>query len=113
MRRDKRWKQAGEMKKGTEKNKAYKNLKDYYAFNKRSIEIYQKNIRNNGDLKDHINADVARPTFERAFNAVEEYLYGERGRPRFKTFQRLNSLQAKAANLILFLTVKPLSIIHR
>jgi len=44
MRRDKRWKQAGEMKKGTEKNKAYKNLKDYYGFNKRSLEIYQKNI---------------------------------------------------------------------
>lgn len=97
MRRDKRWKQAGEMKKGTEKNKAYKNLKDYYGFSKRSIEIYQKNIRNNGYLKDHINADVARPTFERAFNAVEEYLYGERGRPRFKPFQRLNSLQAKSA----------------
>tara|TARA_B100002019_G_scaffold248753_1_gene227820 strand:+ start:227 stop:376 length:150 start_codon:yes stop_codon:yes gene_type:complete len=40
MRRDKRWKQAGEMKKGVDKNKAYKNLKDYFLTEIPHIETY-------------------------------------------------------------------------
>jgi putative transposase len=32
----------------------------------------------------------------RAFRAAEQYAFGKRGRPRFKSLNRLNSIEGKA-----------------
>jgi hypothetical protein len=40
----------------------------------------------------------------RAFRAAEQYAFGKRGRPRFKSLNRLNSIEGKADAVIRYLT---------
>jgi hypothetical protein len=48
-------------------------------------------------LKDHLPGHVAQTAATRAFNAVLQYAFGKRGRPKFRGRDRYNSFESKEA----------------
>ena len=55
-------------------------------------------------IGDHLGSHDTQTTSLRAFRAAEQYAFGKRGRPRFKSLNRLNSIEGKADAVIRYLT---------
>jgi putative transposase len=48
-------------------------------------------------LRDHLPGHVAQTAATRAFNAILQYAFGKRGRPKFTRRDRYNSFESKEA----------------
>src|SRR6202048_4539266 len=71
-----------------------------FAFTSREIEKHALSCRNACWIGDHLGSHDTQTTSLRAFRAAEQYAFGKRGRPRFKSLNRLNSIEGKADAVI-------------
>jgi putative transposase len=73
--------------------KAFRDLRKAFGFSWISLKTLTQDCRNDCWIKDHLNSQECQATTKRAFSAVEQYMYGARGRPRFRGHGYLNSFE--------------------
>jgi hypothetical protein len=96
MRSSVQWQFAREMPKGKERNEAFKALNAEFGFSEYALHDFVKPVRINAGWKHRLSAQEAQKIATRVFKAVNEYLFGTRGKPRFKGVNRpLHSLEGK------------------
>jgi putative transposase len=118
MRESKAWQAAQAMPKHTEKaiekaqdkdrlkaenkarSEAFKVVQEKFAFNSASIQKFGQQCRDACWIGDHLGSHDTQTTTLRAFRAVEQYLFGKRGRPCFKRFNHLECVEGKEQAVI-------------
>ena len=82
-----------------------------FGFTSREIEKHALSCRNACWIGDHLGSHDTQTTSLRAFRAAEQYAFGKRGRPRFKSLNRLNSIEGKADAVIRY-RAEPVPAVH-
>lgn len=98
MRADNQFKQAVEVHKKKEGKKVaralFKELETKYGYSAYGLNSYTKQWNNkNGFLS--IGAALSQQLAKRAFNAVKQYQIGKRGKPRYKGYRGISSIEDK------------------
>jgi len=75
--------------------KLFRQAREKADFNYPSIQRWGIRCKNACWIGDHLDTHTAQKVIERAFHAVNEWLLGKRGRPRFKPKRRFRSLESK------------------
>ncbi len=82
---------------GEERTKTFRGLCETFGFSAHAIESYGTACKNACWIGTHLDAHVAQKVSRRAFDAVQQYSFGKRGRPRFKgRIKALSSLEGKS-----------------
>ena len=104
IRNDSRYEEAKDLPKqvngrsNTKRTKIYSTLRKEYGFTNRSIQSYGSSLRR-FFIRDHVGAQEAQVLAVRAYDAVNEWFVGKKGKPRFKgNGHGLHSLTAKDGN---------------
>ena len=101
MRADERWQKACKMPRATDaqriaRGSAFSKLRSDYGFSEyEAHEIVARHLRASKNLIDLIDSHIAQTLATRAFDACKQYLFGARGRPRFKRHGTIASVQGK------------------
>ena len=99
----------------TAKNKAkanaFKAVREKFAFTSGSIQKYGEQCRNACWIGDHLGSHDTQTTTLRAFSAVEQYAFGERGRPCFTRFNQLAAIEGKEQAVIRY-KADPMPALH-
>ena len=95
MRESKAYQKARAMPKSKERTQCFKDLNTAFGFSDYEIQAYGTACKNACCFKDHLDVHVCQKIATRAFNAVREYAFGKRGRPRFKGKNHLDSVEGK------------------
>jgi putative transposase len=93
------------------KAKAFKVVREKFAFTSGSIQKYGEECRNACGIGDHLGSHDTQTTTLRAFRAVEQYAFGERGRPCWKRFNQLESIEGKEQAVIRY-KADPIPALH-
>lgn len=104
MRESKAWQAARKLPKGPPgsqerqaRAKAFKEICAAYGFTSGDIQRFAQGCRDPCWIKDHLGGHDTQTTSLRAFRAVEQYVFGKRGRPAFRRFNAFNSVEGKEA----------------
>lgn len=95
MQESKAYRKLLSMPAGKERSQGFKKLRERYKFKDSSIQSYAVKIKNSCHIKDHLDVHTVQKVATRAFNAVNEYILGRRGKPRFKGKNQFDSLESK------------------
>jgi putative transposase len=76
-----------------ERNRAFMVVEQSFHFDSNTISLVSRDCRNSCWIKDHIGSVEAQTLCKRAFESVQQYCFGKRGRPRFKSQGRLHSVE--------------------
>ena len=97
MRQSKQWQAARLLPlKSKERNKAFSTCNKNFKFTEYDIQAVATKHKNAAGFDDRMSANETQKIGTRVFNAVKEYAFGKRGRPRFKGKHRpLHSLEGK------------------
>jgi len=87
---------ARAMPKGDAKRELFAATAIRHGFTKTSSDAFAIKTKNACWIGDHLGAHETQKTGEKAFNAVKEHSLGKRGRPRFKPYNRLHSIEGKS-----------------
>ena len=104
MRSDKKYKEASSLYKQegkkTEAHALFKKLSEEYGYREYDLYAYTKKYNTKKNFLS-IGASISQQIAKRVFSAVEEYKKRKRGRPRFKGYRGLSSIEDKSidANL--------------
>jgi hypothetical protein len=83
--------------------KIFNELNEKYQFKKNYLQTFATKIKNNTYIKDHLDGDTIQVISDRAFESVNDYRYGKRGKPRFKLWKNaLKSISGKKNACIFF-----------
>jgi len=96
MRESKVWQLARKMSKGPARTALFKAITRRYHFKSGIIQKFAERCRDRCWIGDHLGSHDTQKISLRAFQAVEQYSYGNRGRPRFKGKNRLRSIEGKS-----------------
>jgi putative transposase len=111
MRESRDWKRAREMAKGKERTAIFKDVTARFNFNSASVQRFAETCRDACWIRDHLGSHDTQTTSLRAFRAVQMYAFGKRGKPRFKGFNRLHSIEGNADAVIRY-RAEPLPAVH-
>ena len=90
-------------KKKKEANKIYNSLNEKYGFRKYDLQKLATHIKNTTYMKDHLDGDTVQIISDRAFDAVNDYRFKKRGKPRFKSWKNaIKSISGKKNACIFF-----------
>jgi putative transposase len=78
-----------------ERTQTFRVVIECFDFTVSAIEKHGKDIKNSCFIGDHVTSLEAQAIARRAFDAVQQYAFGKRGRPRFKPKGRLRSVEGK------------------
>lgn len=95
MRQSKEYRQIRDIKDKTLNNKAYREIRERYGFREYDLHREVTKARKSW-IGHHLDVHTAQKVASSAFQATEQYLYGKRGRPRFKVRVRMHSLEGKS-----------------
>lgn len=96
MRASVQWQSARDLQKGKDRNAAFTAVNKQFGFSEYALHDFVKPVRLNAGWKDRLSAQEAQKIASRVFNAVSEYAFGAKGKPRFKGIHRpLHSLEGK------------------
>ena len=94
------WKKARRLAKSkentTQRRELFKQAKQSYSYSEYELHSFVATLRKSCWLANHIDSHTAQKIATKAFKAADEYLHGKRGRPRFKGYQRLRSIEGKS-----------------
>ena len=96
MRESKQYQSATDLPKGKLRNAAFKAARDQFQFQEYSVHTFAVRTKNACWIGDHLDVHVVQKIATRAFGATEQHAYGGRGRPRFKRFGWLTSIEGKS-----------------
>lgn len=89
------WQRARAMPKGKTRSEAFRALRDRFDFKQSAIDRMAVACKNGCSIGDHIGPHEAQAVGKRAFQAVRQHAIGKRGRPRFKGYRGLHSIEGK------------------
>lgn len=78
----------------------FKTTQARFEFSAASIQKFAEACRDACWIGQHLGSHDTQTTSLRAFRAVQQYAFGVRGRPRFKGYRRLNSVEGKGDAVI-------------
>jgi putative transposase len=90
---------------------AFKAVEDKFEFNSCSIQKFGQQCRDGCWIGDHLGSHDTQTTTLRAFRSVEQYAFGKRGRPCFKRFNELESIEGKEQAVIRY-KADPIPALH-
>ena len=90
---------------------AFKAVENKFEFNSCSIQKFGERCRDGCWIGDHLGSHDTQTTTLRAFRAVEQYAFGKRGRPCFRRFNELESIEAKEQAVIRY-KADPIPALH-
>jgi putative transposase len=96
MRESKEYHNARKLPKGKERNAGFKACRDKHAFQEYSLHTFAAKTCKACWIGDHLDAFTIQKVATRAFGAVEQHAYGERGRPRYKRHGWFTSIEGKS-----------------
>jgi hypothetical protein len=83
-----------------EQSDLFKATQVRFGFSSASIQKFAETCRDACWIGEHLGSHDTQTTSLRAVKAVQQYAFGERGRPRFKGVRRLHSVEGKADAVI-------------
>src|SRR6266508_4255966 len=95
MRESKDWQRARAMPRGTERTALFRAVLQRFDFKSSMADRFGIACKNACWIKGHLSSNETQKVALRAFQAVEQHAFGKRGRPRFKRFRELNSVEGK------------------
>lgn len=95
MRQSKQWQLARSLAKGEQRTVAFKACIDRFDFKSSMTDRFAIACKNACWIGSHLTSNETQKVALRAFQAVQQYGFGKRGRPRFKRFETLNSVEGK------------------
>lgn len=95
MRERRLYQKARRMAKGEERAATFKAVRKSVEFSDAAIQRYAVRIRQQA-FRDRLDVHTAQKLASRAFAAVNEWLLGKRGRPRFKGRRQLDTVEGKS-----------------
>jgi hypothetical protein len=96
MRESKIFQAARKMSKGKERTALFSECNNRFDFKEYSIHAFAAKTCKACWLGDHLDSFTIQKAASRAFNAVKEYAFGGRGRPRFKRYGWFTSIEGKS-----------------
>lgn len=78
-----------------ERKRYFKEAKDNCGFSEYALHAYLTTIYSKTWLSTHVDSLTSQKIATRAFQAVEAYAYGRKGRPRFKGKNQFSSIEGK------------------
>jgi hypothetical protein len=117
MRQSKAWQAARALpvqvdgKPNKERRESFHIVQADFEFSAFSLQKFGQTCRDECWIGDHLGSHDAQTTILRAFRTVEQYAFGKRGRPRFKRFNELDSIEGKEQAVIRY-KAEPLPAIH-
>jgi putative transposase len=75
----------------------FKRLFELFGVASGALQKFAQDCRDNCSIKDHLPGHCAQTAATRALNAILQYAFGKRGRPRFKRRDMYNSFEGKEA----------------
>jgi hypothetical protein len=110
MRESKKWQAARKLPKGPPRSEqrktrsgAFKTIRIDCGFTVGSNQRFAQQCRDRCWIGDHLGGHDMQAAMLRAFNAVEQYAFGKRGRPRFRRFDEFRSIEGhEAKSTIIF-----------
>lgn len=102
MRESKAWRAARKIskKKKKERRDAFDTVVKAFEYTSASIQKHAEQCRDACWIGDHLGSHDTQTTSKRAFKAVQQYGFGKKGRPRFKGYNRLRSVEGKENRVI-------------
>ena len=94
LRESRAYRKALRLPKGKERTKAFKAARKAVGFTKSALERYAVRLRRRA-FHQHLDAHAAQKLAARAYDAVDGWLLGKRGRPRFKGKNQFDTLEGK------------------
>ncbi len=95
MRESRDWRRARAMPKGQDRSDLFKSVIQRFDFKSSMADRYAIACKNNCWVGCHLSSNETQKAALRAFRAVRHYAFGKRGRPRFKHFGELHSVEGK------------------
>ncbi|WP_341318703.1 hypothetical protein WN982_27250 [Paraburkholderia sp. IMGN_8] len=96
IRGDERWSAARRLPRGTGRYNAFRAVREAHRFTQYAFHALAVAHKNAAGFADRIGSHETQAIATRVFLALEQFLYGKRGRPRFKGVHRpLHSLEGK------------------
>ena len=103
MKQSRDWQHARTLADKKARSDEFKRLSKAAGFTPSALITFARNCKNEAGWQDRLGSNVAQRIAEHVFAAVQQYSFGQRGRPRFKGANRpLHSLEAttNAANIL-------------
>ena len=96
MRESRAFRKASAMKRGHDRTSEFRKLEKKFGFREYDLHAYVAKARKDYRIDNRLDINTVQKLASRAFAAVQEYTFGKRGRPRFKSCGRgLHSLEGK------------------
>lgn len=102
MRNTPEWLTARETPKGKLRTERFKACNRAHGFSAGDLQKYAEACRDACWIGDHLGSHDTQTTSKRAFQAVQQYAFGKRGRPRFKGRRGLHSIEGKEQAVLRF-----------
>lgn len=80
----------------SERKELFKHAKKMYAYSEYDLHSFVANLRRSCWIIKHLDSSTAQKIATKAFKSADEYLYGNKGKPRFKGYQRIRSIEGKS-----------------
>ena len=97
MRESKAYQAARKLSKGKkERTDAFKSCRKTHSFYGYDLHAYAGTTAKACWIGDHLDAFTIQKIASRAFDAVANYAFGKRGRPRFKRWNQITSIEGKS-----------------
>ena len=110
MKASKEWQAARKLPGGSKEHKKAKHeafdvVKKVFGFTQSVIQKFAEGCRDSCWIGDHMGSHDTQTISLRAFRAAEQYVFGKRGRPRFKGYRSLHSVEGKGDAVLRFRVV--------
>lgn len=86
---------AKSLSKSKEKTKLFRQAFKKYKLSDYELQKFGIEVKNSCDIYLHLDTHSSQKIATRAYKAIIEYAYNKRGKPRFKSKNRLNSVESK------------------
>ncbi len=95
MRERRAYRKARHLPKGEERTACFRSVRRSVEFTGAALQRYAVRLRQRA-FREHLDVHVAQKLASRAFAAVEQWVLGKRGRPRFKGHRQLDTVEGKS-----------------
>jgi putative transposase len=96
MKERKIWHRARKCADKKERKELFKRIQKEACLSDYNLQAFAIKTKNSCHISDHLDTHSVQKIATRAFNAVSEYMFGKRGRPRFKNRKRFRSIEGKS-----------------
>lgn len=94
-RESKTWQKARKEKNKSARSKLYQSVQKTYQLSEYDLHAYATTAGKKSRFNQHLDSNTIQKIATRAHQSMSEYMYGKRGRPRFKSKGQLKSVEGK------------------